>query len=63
MKRKRLKYWVLRDKKNYFKQWTGIGPMATQKLDEASQFKTKREAMQSPAYSFAMTFYEPEAVR
>ncbi len=63
IKTKRARYWVLRDGRNYFQQWTGIGPCATQTRGEAERFVSKRKAMQSPAYSFALTFYEPEAVR
>lgn len=63
MAKSRVKFWVLKDGKNYFKQWTGIGPCATQKRGEAERFRTRKDAMQSPAYSFALTFYEPHPVR
>ena len=62
-KTKRARYWVLRDGRNYLEQWTGIGPCATQTRGDALRFPNKRTAMQHPAYSFALTFYEPEAVR
>lgn len=64
--KKRACYWVLRDSLTgkYLKMWwTGIGPCATKTRGEAERFPSKRKAMQSPAYSFALTFYEPEAVR
>ena len=63
MTKKRIKHWVLKDGKNYFHMWTGIGPKATQKLSEAETFRTKREAMMSPAFSFGLTFYERHAGR
>jgi hypothetical protein len=62
-RRKRIKFWVLKDGRNYFKQWTGIGPAATQRREEAARFWTKRDAMMSPAFTFALTFYEPHPVR
>jgi hypothetical protein len=62
--KRRSRYWVLRDGKNYFKQWKmDIGPIATQTRGEAARFPSKRKAMQSPAYSFMLASYEPEAVR
>lgn len=67
MSRTRKKYWVLRQQSgtrtDYFHHWTGIGPKATQDLQEAAKFSTKQEAMQSPAYSFGYTFYEPFKIR
>ena len=63
--KKRARYWVLQDtlNKKYFMQWTGIGPAATPVRGEAMRFPSKRKAMQHEAYSFALTFYEPKAVR
>lgn len=65
MAKKRIKYWVLRDSlsKKYLEQWTGIGPAATSKKSEAKRFRTRQAAMDSPAYTFALTFFEPVAVR
>lgn len=51
--------WILRDGDKYFKQMTGIGPMATTDIAEAECFDTKEEALQSPAMRFSLTFYEP----
>lgn len=62
-KTKRARYWVLRHGSNYFQGWTEIGPRSTRTRGEAERFPSKRKALQSPAYSFALTFYEPEAVR
>lgn len=53
------KKWVLKDGENYFKEWTGIGPAATQDIDEAKVFASKEDAMRSPAFTFGLTFYEP----
>lgn len=55
--------WVLRDGSRYFAEMTGIGPRCTPKIGEAAKFRSKREAMLSPAYSFATTSFEPEVVR
>ena len=63
MSKARIKYWVLKDRKIYFRAWTGIGPCGTEKLKEAARFKTRHESMQSPAFSFGLTGYEPHAVR
>ena len=63
MKKPRIKDWVLKDGKNYFRQWTGIGPRACQKLSDAERFLSERAALQSPAFSFWLTSYEPVAVR
>ena len=46
----------------YFKAWTGIGPMATPNLDEAERFDTAQEAMMSPAFSHWSSFYSPQPV-
>ena len=64
-KKPRIRYWLLKDtlSKKYFKEWTGIGPAATSSRVEAERFPNKNSAMRSPAYSFALTFYEPVAVR
>ena len=64
-KKKRARYWVLKDELSgkYFKQWTSIGPAATPTRGEAERFPSKRKAMQSLAFSFALTSYEPKAVR
>ncbi len=57
-------YWVLRDGKLFFRDWLeGFGPRFTHIRGKAARFPSKRNAMQSPAYSFALTFCEPEAVR
>ncbi len=62
-KTKRARYWVLRDGRSYFREWTAIGPRGTWKRGEAERFPSKREAMRSPAYAFPLASYEPEAVR
>ena len=56
--------WVLKDELTgkYFKQWTDIGPAATNSLKEAERFDSERAAMMSPAYSHSMTFFEPVAL-
>lgn len=56
------KYWVLKDGRQYFKTWTGIGPAATRRKNEAQRFQTKRDAMNSPAFTFVLTSYEPVEV-
>lgn len=58
--------WVLKNEVGstyYFKQWTAIGPSTTPKVEEAAKFITKEQAMQSPAYSFPMTFFRPFEVK
>lgn len=40
----------LKDKPKYFKQMTGIGPMATPDVYEAMVFDTEEEAKTSPAH-------------
>ena len=59
----RILFWVLHDGKVYYREWTGIGPRGTRSLKHAQRFITKKEAMHSPAYSFAYQFYEPLAIR
>jgi len=55
--------WVLFCKlSGYFKAWTAIGPSCTNKIVEAAHFDSKRATMQSPAYSFALTCFEPKKV-
>jgi hypothetical protein len=49
--------------RNWFKQWAGIGPEGTWTESEAATFSSRQEAMQSPAFSFALTFYTPELRR
>lgn len=62
--RKRTRYWVLRNGKSYFMEWIeNFGPRCTPMRGEAKRFTSKRKAMQSPAYSFALMFFDPEAVR
>jgi hypothetical protein len=51
--------WILKDRNRYFKKWTGIGPAMTDKIDEAELFYSKDAAMQSPAFRFSLTFFEP----
>lgn len=46
----------------YFREWTGIGPRATNDLSEAATFSSRLEACQSPAFSHWSSFYEPEQV-
>ena len=60
----RARYWVLRDGKNYYRDWLdGFGPRCTQRRGEAERYPSKRKAMQADAYSFALMSFEPEAVR
>ena len=51
--------WVLRDGVNYFRGWGNIGPQCTKDKAEARRFATKKEAMQSHAYSFPIMSFEP----
>ena len=55
--------WVLKDRRLYFRNWSGIGPRSTPDLCEAARFTTKEEAMRSPAYSFSLTSYNPVEVK
>jgi hypothetical protein len=48
--------------RNWFMQWTGIGPAGTWDEAEAASFPSEQAAMQSPAFSFPMTFYKPERI-
>lgn len=57
-----VKYWVLRDGKNYLVRWTGIGPAATQNKKKALRFATLQEAIKHPASNFTLTAYDPVAV-
>lgn len=63
----RILFWVLADTvKNrtiYFHEWTNIGPCGTRNLKQAERFKTKQAAMNSPAFTFPLTFYEPTPIR
>lgn len=57
--------WVLKvvglgPKESYFKQMTGIGPMCTPHLKEAARFKTREDAVLSPAFRFPLTSFFPE---
>jgi len=63
MKSKRIKYWVLKDGNNYFRDTTAIGPRCTGSVNKAMRFKTKIEAVRDPAYFFVMMSFEPEAIR
>lgn len=58
--------WILADRGKtpvvFFEKWTGIGPCGTWDIDKAARFTTEAEAMRSPAFSFAFTFYRPERV-
>lgn len=63
----RAKYWVLSQMLGkitvYFHEWSGIGPRSTRDLEKAARFPTKRAAMRSQAYTYALSWYEPEAIR
>ena len=48
--------------RNWFARMTGIGPMGTWDESEAARFPSEQAAMQSPAFSFPLTFYKPERV-
>ena len=48
--------------RNWFQQMTGIGPMGTWDEAKAATFPSEQAAMQSPAFSFPMTFYKPERI-
>ena len=67
MVKPRILFWVLADatkkRTNYFRDWTGIGPRGTRTPKEAARFKTKHDAMQSPAFTFSLMFYEPMPIR
>lgn len=58
--------WVLVDRDHpsgrlrWFREWTPIGPEGTSEEYRAASFPSEQAAMQSPAFSFAMTFYKPE---
>ena len=62
--------WILREtlvseklkKPIYFCQMTAIGPMSTDDAAKAERFDSKQEAMMSPAYVHALSFYEPEQI-
>jgi hypothetical protein len=47
----------------YFRETTGIGPRCTDEVKEAARFPTKREALQSEAYTFPFTAFEPVKVK
>lgn len=64
MAKSKIKFWVLKDGNRYFREWTpGIGPRSTATRGDAERFPSRKRAEQSPAYSFALMFYEPFAVR
>lgn len=44
---------------SYFMGMTGIGPAGTYDLGKAAIFDTEQEAMNSSAFSFALTRYKP----
>ena len=46
----------------YFMCWTGIGPASTNDPAEAARFPSEAAALQSPAYSFWLTFFQPEPI-
>lgn len=48
------------DGKNYFMRMSSIGPVGTWHLEDAVSFPSEEAAMQSPAFTFALTFYRPE---
>jgi len=48
--------------RNWFKSMTAIGPAGTWDEAEAARFPSEQAAMQSPAFSFPLTFYKPERV-
>lgn len=56
------KKFVLVDGEVYFRGMTGIGPSTTRDISEAEVFDSKEAAMQSPAYSFSLMFFEPKEV-
>jgi hypothetical protein len=47
----------------YYRGWTPIGPRCTEDIKEAEKFETKFDAWGSRAYSFSLTFFEPEEVK
>lgn len=58
---------VLKDKYRdgrdmYFACWTAIGPACTPKLEEAQRFESAMDAMQSPAFTHSLTFFEPHEI-
>lgn len=62
--------WVLKEEAStrkrgvdiYFAEWAPIGPRSTEILEDAKKFGSRFEAMQSPAYTFPLSFYEPTKV-
>lgn len=46
----------------YFREMAAIGPMTTAFMTQAATFETEQAAMQSPAYSHALSCYEPREV-
>jgi hypothetical protein len=46
----------------YFETWTAIGPCGTWNISDAERFATEHDAMRSPAYSHALSFYAPKRV-
>jgi len=62
---KRARFWVLRQVGDlyWFREMGAIGPRCTAVREDAERFQTKQEAMRSPACSFTLTNFQPEAVR
>ncbi len=61
---KRARYWVLRDREFYYREWIdGVGPRCAKTRGNAERFSSRRKAMQSEAYRFPLMSFEPEAVR
>lgn len=44
----------------WFECMTAIGPCGTDDLSKAARFSSEQSAMQSPAYTHALSCYEPE---
>lgn len=59
-----MRAWVLYGERcGYFKQMTGIGPACTKNLGEAELFRTKTEALQSPAMYHSLVDFAPLRVK
>jgi hypothetical protein len=53
------KQWALKYDDSYFREMTHMGPRCTTDVKLAAKFSTKKEAMQSDAYSFTLTCFVP----
>lgn len=55
--------WVLiNDNGTYFKGMSGMGPMNTDKLEDAEVFPSRLDAARSPATRHMLSFYEVKQI-